>query len=257
MTAAPKKVILSKDEEKAVPQARLNYDKLLEEFKKNGGNMTRAARVVGMSRETAYWRAKRDPEFAAKFQAAKDEIAVLQEQPQAVPESVTLPDGADLPAPQEGDLVPVLGVRTDLKPEWQRKFEASLRTYGLPPIAAIHAQVEFSLIEKLMVHNPDFAARCRQLCDEANSRILFFARERAMSGKADQVLLAWLKAYNENFKEKANVQVSGTIRHSHGHVILTPQMLEQVEKAEIARREFIQDNQKTIEVEAVKSEAAQ
>lgn len=255
MTAAPKKVILSKAEEKAVPTFRLDYDKLLDEFKKSGGNMSKAARICGVSRESAYWRAKRDPEFKAKFEAAKAEIAVLNNPTQAVPESVMLPDGADLPPPQEGDLTPVLGVAAEQKPEWQRHFEASLRTYGLPPIAAIHAKVEFTQIEKLMVQNPDFAARCRQLCDEANSRILFFARERAMSGKADQVLLAWLKAYNENFRDKASVQVSGMVKHQHGHVILTPQMLEQVEKAEAARREFIEDNKKTIEAEVVKSEA--
>jgi len=255
VTTSQKKVVLSKAEEEAVPSARLNYDKFLEELKRSGGNITKAARAVGMSRETAYWRAKRDPEFKAKLEAVKDELAVLDNPPQAVPESVQLPDGAELPVPAQGDLVPVLGVSPELKPEWQRKFEASLRTYGLPPIAAIHAQVEFAQIEKLIAQNPDFAARCRQLCDEANSRILFFARERAMSGKADQVLLAWLKAYNENFRDKASLQVSGMVKHQHGHVILTPQMLEQVEKAEAARREFIEDNKKTIEAEIVKSEA--
>lgn len=257
MTTSPKKVVLSKTDEEAVPSARLNYDKFLEELRRNGGNITKAARAVNMSRETAYWRAKRDPEFKAKLEAVKDELAVLDNPPQAVPESIQLPDGAELPTPAQGDLVPALGVSTELKPEWQRKFEASLRTYGLPPIAAIHAQVEFAQIEKLTAQNPDFAARCRQLCDEANSRILFFARERAMSGKADQVLLAWLKAYNENFKDKSSVQVSGTIRHNHGHIVLTPQMLEQVERAEAARREFIEDNRKTIEAEVIKHEAIQ
>lgn len=78
-----------------------------------------------------------------------------------------------------------------------------------------------------------------------------------MSGKADQVLLAWLKAYNDNFRDKASVQVSGNIRHQHGHIVLTPQMLEQIEKAEIARREFIQENTKTIESEVVKDERRQ
>ena len=72
-----------------------------------------------------------------------------------------------------------------------------------------------------------------------------------MSGKADQVLLAWLKAYNDNFRDKASVQVSGNIRHQHGHIVLTPQMLEQIEKAEAARREFIQENTKTIKTEVL------
>lgn len=230
------------------PATRLNYDKLLAELKENGGNLSKAARAVGMSREVVYWRAKHDEKFKARLQSVKDELA-LQPIPTQMPEVAEDP-------PQQ-TLVPVLGDSTEPKPHWQRQYEASLRTYGLPPIAAIHAGVDFSSVEKLLNENPDFAARSRQLCDEANSRILLFARERAMSGKADQVLLAWLKAYNDNFRDKASVQVSGNIRHQHGHIVLTPQMLEQIEKAEIARREFIQENTKTIESEVVQDERRQ
>ena len=230
------------------PATRLDYDKLLAELKQNGGNLSKAARAVGMSREVVYWRAKHDEKFKARLQSVKEELA-LEPIPTQMPEVTEDP-------PQQ-TLVPVLGDSADSKPHWQRQYEASLRTYGLPPIAAIHAGVDFSSVEKLLNENPDFAARSRQLCDEANSRILLFARERAMSGKADQVLLAWLKAYNDNFRDKASVQVSGNIRHQHGHIVLTPQMLEQIEKAEIARREFIQENAKTIESEVVKDERRQ
>jgi len=224
------------------PATRLNYDKLLAELRENGGNLSKAARAVGMSREVVYWRAKHDEKFKARLQSVKDELAL-----QPIPTQI--PEVTEDPTPQT--LVPVLGETADPKPNWQRQYEASLRTYGLPPIAAIHAGVDFSSVEKLLNENPDFAARSRQLCDEANSRILLFARERAMSGKADQVLLAWLKAYNDNFRDKASVQVSGNIRHQHGHIVLTPQMLEQIEKAEAARREFIQENTKTIETEVL------
>ena len=230
------------------PTTRLNYEKLLAELKENGGNLSKAARAVGMSREVVYWRAKNDEKFKARLQSVKDELA-LQPVPTHIPEVTD--------DPSQQTLVPMLGDSNEPKPHWQRQYEASLRTYGLPPIAAIHAGVDFSSVERLLNENPEFAARSRQLCDEANSRILLFARERAMSGKADQVLLAWLKAYNDNFRDKSSVQVSGNIRHQHGHIVLTPQMLEQVEKAEIARREFIQENTKTIESEEVKDERRQ
>ena len=193
------------------PAARLNYEKLLAELRENGGNLSKAARAVGMSREVVYWRAKHDEKFKARLQSVKDELAL-----QPIPTQI--PEVTEDPTPQT--LVPVPADSSEPKPNWQRQYEASLRTYGLPPIAPIHAGVDFSSVEKLLNENPEFAARSRQLCDEANSRILLFARERAMSGKADQVLLAWLKAYNDNFRDKASVQVSGNIRHQHGHIVL-------------------------------------
>lgn len=228
------------------PVSRLDYDKFLSELKANGGNMAKAARAVGMSREAAYWRAKNDPEFKAKLKAVKDELSL---QPEPAPEPLPLPVNREPTETDPKNLVPVFGEGVE-KPTWQKQFETSLRTYGLVPIASIHAGVDYHAVEKLMAEDAEFAGRCRYLMEEANGQILLFARQRAMSGKADQVLLAWLKAYNDNFRDKASLQVSGSVKHSHGHVVLTPQMLEQVEKAEIARREFIEENAKAIEVKS-------
>lgn len=228
------------------PVSRLDYDKFLAELKANGGNMAKAARAVGMSREAAYWRAKNDPEFKAKLKAVKNELSL---QPEPAPEPLPLPVNREPTETDPKNLVPAFGEGVE-KPTWQKQFETSLRTYGLVPIASIHAGVDYHAVEKLMAEDAEFAGRCRYLMEEANGQILLFARQRAMSGKADQVLLAWLKAYNDNFRDKASLQVSGSVKHSHGHVVLTPQMLEQVEKAEIARREFIEENTKTIEVKS-------
>lgn len=228
------------------PVSRLDYDKFLSELKANGGNMAKAARAVGMSREAAYWRAKNDPEFKAKLKAVKDELSL---QPEPAPEPLPLPVKKEPTETDPKNLVPVFGEGVE-KPTWQKQFETSLRTYGLVPIASIHAGIDYHAVEKLMVEDVEFAGRCRYLMEEANGQILLFARQRAMSGKADQVLLAWLKAYNDNFRDKASLQVSGSVKHSHGHVVLTPQMLEQVEKAEIARREFIEENAKAVEVKS-------
>jgi hypothetical protein len=228
------------------PASRLDYDKFLSELKANGGNMAKAARAIGMSRESAYWRAKKDPEFKAKLKAVRDELSL---QPEPTPEPAELPVVRPPAETDPAKLVPVFGEGAE-KPTWQKQFETSLRTYGLVPIASIHAGVDYHAVEKLMSENAEFASRCRYLMDEANGQILLFARQRAMSGKADQVLLAWLKAYNDNFRDRASLQVSGSVKHTHGHIVLTPQMLEQVEKAEIARREFIEENAKVIEVKS-------
>jgi len=64
--------------------------------------------------------------------------------------------------------------------------------------------------------------------EEANSRMLYYARERAMSGRSDQLLLAWLKAYNDAFREKANIQVQATTKNAHVHLLLNKETLERL-----------------------------
>ena len=81
-----------------------------------------------------------------------------------------------------------------------------------------------------MESEPKYARRVARLCEEANSRMLFFARERAMSGRADQLLLAWLKAYNEAFREKTNIQVQAMTKNAHLHFALNKETLEKLGK---------------------------
>lgn len=212
--------------EPVIPPARLDYEAFLVELKKNGGNISKTTRALGMSRESIYWRQRNDPEFRAKLQQAKDEMS-LEASAEAVlepPPDLTLGEPADL-APKE--LVPVLSEDME-KPVWQRQFERSLKTYGLPMVAATHAGVEYGKIEALLLQNSEFQNRCRILQEEANGQILLFARQRAMSGKADQLLLSWLRAYNECFREKASIQVQATTKNAHVHLLLNKETLERL-----------------------------
>ena len=208
---------------KKSPEARIDYDKFLSEYR-SCGSVAKAARAVGVSRRVVYWRAKNDNEFRTKLEAVREELRLPS------PLGLTIAPQGPLNALQGPSMLVVSEDESSME-EWQKKFEASLRIYGLVHIAAIQAGLDGSKIEKLVGENKEYAQRVRQLCDEANSRMLFYARERAMSGKADQVLLAWLKAFNENFRDKATLQVSGGLRNEHQHLVLTPEVVRKLAEA--------------------------
>lgn len=212
--------------EPVIPPARLDYDGFLVELKKNAGNISKTARAVGMSRESIYWRKENDPEFRAKLQRVLDELT-LEASADRVLEAPLVPVFEKPPEVETQNLVPVLEEGRE-KPVWQRQFELSLKTYGLPMVAATHAWVDYGKIEVLLVENPEFQNRCRLLQEEANGQILLYARQRAMSGKADQILISWLRAYNENFREKASIQVNATTRNAHVHFVLSKDTLEKL-----------------------------
>lgn len=186
------------------PESRINYGPFLVEYRQSGC-LAKSARSAGISRRAVYWRAKHDPAFKAQLEAIKGELK--------------LPSG-----PLEVPLEPVTEQGTD----WREKFEESVRVHGLIPIASLQAGVEVERVEKLLEKDPEYAQRVSRLVEEANSRMLYYARERAMSGRADQLLLAWLKAYNENFREKASIQVNGTTRNAHVHFALSKDTLEKL-----------------------------
>jgi len=208
-----------------IPEARINYDKFLEELRACG-SIAKAARAVGVSRRAVYWRAKNDAQFRAQLDEIRKDLNHLDAQsplemaalntPQSLPDALKTPDSLK-PADH-----------SQAMPQWQKEFEASLRVHGLVHIAAIQAGLDPNKVQKLLKDNPDYVERLRVLGEEANSRMLYFARERAMSGRADQLLIAWLKAFNENFRDKSSVQINGTMRHGHQHVVLTPAVLEQM-----------------------------
>ena len=188
------------------PEMRIDYKKFLVEYRQSGC-LAKSARAVGISRRSIYWRAKHDPAFKAQLEAIKGELK--------------LPS-----APSEIPLEPVKGVEVD----WREKFEESVRVHGLIPIASLQAGVEVERVEKLLEKNPEYAGRVSRLVEEANSRMLYYARERAMSGRSDQLLLAWLKAYNENFRERANIQVNATSKNAHVSFFLNKDALEKLGK---------------------------
>ena len=186
------------------PESRINYEPFLVEYRKSGC-LAKSARSAGISRRAVYWRAKHDPAFKAQLETIKGELK--------------LPS-----APSEIPLEPVKGKGVD----WRGKFEESVRVHGLIPIASLQAGVEVERVEKILEKDPEYAQRVSRLVEEANSRMLYYARERAMSGRADQLLLAWLKAYNENFREKASLQINATTRNAHVHFVLTKDTLEKL-----------------------------
>ena len=209
---------------KKTPGTRIDYEKLLTEYR-SCGSIAKAARAIGVSRRVVYWKSKNDQEFKNRLEAVREELKLPS------PASLTIaalePSQALVKAPSEL----VVSEYEDSMADWQKKFEASLRLCGLVHIAALQAGLDGSKIEKLIRDNQEYAQRVRQLCDEANSRMLYYARDRAMSGKADQVLIAWLKAYNENFRDKATLQVSGGLRNESQHLVLTPEMVRKLAEA--------------------------
>ena len=202
---APKVIVESHE----APEARIDYEKFLVEYRQSGC-LAKSARAVGISRRAVYWRAKHDPAFKAQLGRIKSELkAVLMPSQGLVPASVSHS------RPDSG---------------WRAKFEEGIRNHGLIPIASIQAGVESEEVERLLESDPKYAQRVARLCEEANSRMLFFARERAMSGRADQLLLAWLKAYNEAFREKTSIQVQATTKNAHLHFALNKETLEKLGK---------------------------
>jgi len=202
---APKVIVKCND----APEARINYEKFLVEYRQSGC-LAKSARAVGISRRAVYWRARHDPAFKAQLDRIKSEIRLN-------------------PVPSE-PLVPVPVPHSSKDSGWIAKFEEGIRNHGLIPIASIQAGMESEEVERLLESDPKYAQRVARLCDEANSRMLFFARERAMSGRADQLLLAWLKAYNEAFRERTSIQVQATTKNAYLHFALDKETLEKLRK---------------------------
>jgi len=186
------------------PEARINYGPFLVEYRQSGC-LAKSARSAGISRRAVYWRAKHDPAFKAQLEQIK----------------------GDLKLPSVPSEIPVEPVPT-IGGDWKGKFEESVRVHGIIPIASLQAGVEVERVEKLLEKDPEYAKRVASLMEEANSRMLYYARERAMSGRSDQLLLAWLKAYNDAFREKASIQVQATTKNAHVHLLLNKETLEKL-----------------------------
>jgi hypothetical protein len=187
-----------------VPEMRIDYEKFLVEYRQSGC-LAKSARAVGISRRVVYWRAKHDPAFKAQLERIKGELKLGS-------------------APIEITLEPVKEDGAD----WREKFEDNVRVHGLIHIASLKAGVEVERVEEILEKDPDYAKRIGRLVEEANSRMLYYARERAMSGRSDNLLLAWLKAHNEAFRERANLQVNATTKNAHVHLILNKETLEKL-----------------------------
>jgi hypothetical protein len=202
---APKVIVESRE----APEARIDYEKFLVEYRQSGC-LAKSARAVGISRRAVYWRAKHDPAFKAQLERIKSELKAVP-----MPSEVLVPASASHSVPDS---------------DWRAKFEEGIRNHGLIPIASIQAGVESEEVERLLESDQKYAQRVSRLCEEANSRMLFFARERAMSGRADQLLLAWLKAYNEAFREKTSIKVQAITKNAHLHFDLNKETLEKLRK---------------------------
>lgn len=186
------------------PESRINYGPFLVEYRQSGC-LAKSARSAGISRRAVYWRAKHDPAFKAQLEKIKGDLK-LPSAPSEIPSEPVSANGAD----------------------WKGKFEESVRVHGIIPIASLQAGVEVERVEKLLEKDPEYAKRVARLMEEANSRMLYYARERAMSGRSDQLLLAWLKAYNEAFREKTSIQVQATTKNAHVHLLLNKETLEKL-----------------------------
>jgi hypothetical protein len=195
------------------PEMRIDYEKFLVEYRQSGC-LAKSARTVGISRRAVYWRAKHDPAFKAQLERIKGDLK--------------LPSG-----PSEIPLEPIRGDGV----EWRDKFEESVRVHGLIPIASLQAGIEVDQVENALEKDSEFSQRITRLVEEANSRMLYYARERAMSGRSDNLLLAWLKAHNETFRERANLQVNATTKNAHVHFLLNKDALEKLGRgwAEISK----------------------
>jgi len=195
------------------PEMRIDYKKFLVEYRQSGC-LAKSARAVGISRRAVYWRTKHDPAFKAQLERIKGELKLSS-------------------APLEIALDPVKENGAD----WKGKFEEGVRVHGLIPIASLQAGIEVEWVEKILEKDPEYAQRIARLVEEANSRMLYYARERAMSGRSDNLLLAWLKAHNETFRERANLQVDATTKNAHVHLLLNKAALEKLGRgwAEISK----------------------
>jgi hypothetical protein len=189
------------------PEMRIDYKKFLAEYRQSGC-LAKSARAVAISRRAVYWRAKHDPAFKAQLETIKGEFNGI---------SMSLESLVTAPVARLKD-----------NSDWRARFEASIRTHGLIPIASLQAGVENEDVERLLEADPVYAQKVAHLCEEANSRMLYYARERAMSGRSDQLLLAWLKAYNEAFKEKTSIQVQATSKNAHVHFFLNKEAMEKL-----------------------------
>lgn len=189
------------------PEMRIDYEKFLAEYRQSGC-LAKSARAVAISRRAVYWRAKHDPAFKAQLERIKGEF-----------NGISMPFESLATAPV---------ARLKDNSDWRARFEASIRTHGLIPIASLQAGIENEDVERILEADPVYAQKVAHLCEEANSRMLYYARERAMSGRSDQLLLAWLKAYNENFRERANIQVNATTKNAHVHFLFNKEALEKL-----------------------------
>lgn len=186
------------------PEMRIDYKKFLVEYRQSGC-LAKSARAVGISRRAVYWRTKHDPAFKAQLERIKGELKL----PSALSE------------------IPLEAVKGG-GGDWRGKFEESIRVHGLIPIASLQAGIEVERVEKILEKDPEYGQRIARLVEEANSRMLYYARERAMSGRSDQLLIAWLKAHNEAFREKTSIQVQASTRNAHAHFLFNKEALEKL-----------------------------